>query len=196
MSADRNRQEGSHGQGHAGGGMSYWRFGAMIASAIVVMYGLMYIDTYAFDHLTFSESRVFMALTMGGVMALLMFGWMSNMYRNAKANIAIVVGAILFLAVTITLDRTQLTIGDKGFMSSMIPHHSMAILRAEHAGISDVRVCELAVAISEAQHREIAEMKWLIADIEANGEAETVAEAEERPLPSFPASAARECPTA
>ena len=193
MSADSNRQEGSQEQSHSGGG-SYWRFGAMIASGIVVMYGLMYIDTYAFDHLTFSESRVFMALTMGGMMALLMFGWMSNMYRNAKANIAIVVGAILFLAVTITLDRTQLTIGDKGFMSSMIPHHSMAILRAEHAGISDVRVCELAVAISEAQHREIAEMKWLIADIEENGEAETAAEAEARPLPSFPASAARECP--
>ena len=193
MSPDSNRQEVSQEQGHSGGG-SYWRFGAMIASGIVVMYGLMYIDTYAFDHLTFSESRVFMALTMGGMMALLMFGWMSSMYRNAKANIAIVVGAILFLAVTITLDRTQLTIGDKGFMSSMIPHHSMAILRAEHAGISDVRVCKLAVAISEAQHREIAEMKWLIADIEANGEAETVAEAEARPLPSFPASAARDCP--
>jgi hypothetical protein len=176
--------------------MSYWRFAAMIATAVVVMYGVMYIDTYAFDHITFSESRVFMALTMGGTMALVMFAWMSNMYRNAMANIALVVGAIVFLAVTITLDRTQLTIGDKGFMSSMIPHHSMAILRAEAAGISDVRVCELAVAISEAQHREIAEMKWLIADIEANGEAATAAEAEERPVPSFPASAERECPGA
>lgn len=194
MSADANSQAESHEQGHTGGGMRYWRFGAMIATAIVVMYGLMYVDTYAFDHLTFSESRVYMALTMGGAMALLMFGWMSNMYRNAKANLAIVVGSLLFLAVTITLDRTQLTIGDKGFMSSMIPHHSMAILRAEHAGISDLRVCELAVAISEAQRREIAEMKWLMADIEENGEAETAAEAEARPVPSFPASAARECP--
>jgi len=174
--------------------MSYWRFGAMIATAVVVMYGVMYIDTYALDHISFSESRVFMALTMGGTMALVMFGWMSNMYRNRMANIALVVGAIVFLAVTITLDRTQLTIGDKGFMSSMIPHHSMAILRAEHAGISDVRVCELAVAISEAQRREIDEMYWLIADIEENGEAETVAEAEERPVPSFPVSAERECP--
>jgi len=193
MSPGSNKQSGSQEQGH-GGAMSYWRFGAMIASATVVMYGLMYIDTWAFDHLTFSESRVYMALTMGGTMALIMFGWMSNMYRNAKANIALVVGAILFLAVTITLDRTQLTIGDRGFMSSMIPHHSMAILRAENAGISDVRVCELAVAISEAQRREIDEMKWLIADINENGEAETAAEAEARPIPSFPASADRECP--
>jgi len=173
--------------------MSYWRFAAMIGTAVIVMYGVMYIDTYALDHITFSESRVFMALTMGGTMALIMFGWMANMYRNTIANIALVVGAVLFLAVTITLDRTQLTIEDKGFMSSMIPHHSMAILRAENAGITDVRVCELAVAISEAQRREIDEMKWLIADIEANGEAETLAEAEARPVPSFPASAAREC---
>jgi hypothetical protein len=196
MNADSNRQEGSQEQGHTGGGMSYWRFAAMIATAVVVMYGVMYIDTYAFDHITFSESRVFMALTMGGTMALVMFAWMSNMYRNAMANIALVVGAIVFLAVTITLDRTQLTIGDKGFMSSMIPHHSMAILRAEAAGISDVRVCELAVAISEAQHREIAEMKWLIADIEANGGSAPAPKAEERPVPSFPASAERECPGA
>ena len=34
----------------------------------------------------------------------------------------------------------------------------------------------------------------LIADIEANGEADTAAEAEARPVPSFPASAARDCP--
>lgn len=135
-----------------------------------------------------------MALTMGGTMALVMFAWMFNMYRNTTVNTAIVVGTIVFLAAVITLDRTQLTIGDKGFMSSMIPHHSMAILRAEAAGISDVRVCELAVKISEAQHREIAEMHWLIADIDENGEAATAAEAEERPVPSFPASAERECP--
>jgi len=56
-------------------------------------------------------------------------------------------------------------------------------------------VCELAVAISEAQRREIDEMDWLIEDIERNGVAETVEEAEARPIPDYEVSAARDCPT-
>jgi len=55
-------------------------------------------------------------------------------------------------------------------MKAMIPHHSIAILTSERAAISDPRVRELADAIIEAQVREIAEMKLLLADIEANGE--------------------------
>jgi hypothetical protein len=30
--------------------MSYFRFGVMIATATIVMYGLMYLNTYALDH--------------------------------------------------------------------------------------------------------------------------------------------------
>lgn len=195
-SKDETKQEHQehHDQGH-GGGMSYWRFGAMIATAVVVMYGVMYVDTYALDHATWSESRMYMAITMGGVMTLVMLGWMLNMYPNAKANLAVLGVAVVVLAGSISLDRSQATIEDKSFMSSMIPHHSMAILRAERAGISDVRVCELAVAISEAQRREIDEMKWLIADIKENGPAETVEQAEARPVPEFQVSAERDCPT-
>ena len=47
---------------------------------------------------------------------------------------------------------------------------------------------ELADGIIEAQRREIAEMDWLIADIEANGLATTEADAEQRPVPSFSAN--------
>src|SRR5699024_4447888 len=127
------------------------------------------------------ESRMYMAITMGGGMALVMLGWMLNRYRNRKVNIAIAGVTVLVLAGSITLDRNQVTIEDPAFMNSMIPHHSMAILRAERAGISDVRVFELAVEIREAQRREIDEMEWLINDIAENGEAETVEEAEARP---------------
>jgi uncharacterized protein (DUF305 family) len=58
-------------------------------------------------------------------------------------------------------------------------------LTSERAGIEDVRVRELADEIIEAQRREIKEMEWLIQDIEANGVAETQAEAEARPVPEF-----------
>lgn len=76
----------------------------------------------------------------------------------------------------------------------MIPHHSLAITRSEHAQISDVRVCELAKDISEAQRREILEMKWLIEDIERNGVAETAQEAQARPVPGYDEPAERQCP--
>ncbi|SNR81527.1 protein of unknown function [Blastococcus mobilis] len=73
--------------------------------------------------------------------------------KNVKGNIAIVAASILLLGVGVFLDRSQTTVQDSGWMSSMIPHHSMAITRSERAEISDVRVCELAVSISEAQRR-------------------------------------------
>ena len=46
----------------------------------------------------------------------------------------------------------------------------------------------MADEIIAAQQLEIAEMDWLIADIEANGLAITEAEAQGRPVPSFAAS--------
>lgn len=138
---------------------------------------------------------MFMSLTMGGTMGLVMLAWMLNMYRNTKANVAIVVASLLLFAGAVFLDRSQTTVDDTSFMSAMIPHHSMAITRSERFENEDVRVCELAVAISEAQRREIFEMDWLIEDIEANGLAETVEEAEARPVPDYEESAERQCPT-
>lgn len=68
----------------------YLRFAAMILTAMVVMYGVMFVGSWEWSHVRFSESRVFMALTMGGAMGLVMMGWMLNMYKNAKINLAIV----------------------------------------------------------------------------------------------------------
>ena len=47
---------------------------------------------------------------------------------------------------------------------------------------------ELANEIIEAQRREIAEMEWLIRDIQEHGVAKTEAEAAARPVPSFEAT--------
>ena len=80
------------------------------------------------------------------------------------------------------------------FMRAMIPHHSLAITRSERFQNQDVRVCELAVEISEAQQREITEMDWLIRDIEESGPATTAAEADSRAVPDFAGPADRTCP--
>lgn len=173
----------------------YVRFAAMILTAMVVMYAVMYMGTYEWGHVQWSESRMFMALAMGGTMGLVMLGWMLNMYRNAKMNLVVVGVSLVLLVGAVFLDRSQTTVQDDSFMSAMIPHHSLAITRAERSELADVRVCELAVEISEAQRREIDEMHWLISDIEANGPATTPEEAEARAVPDFEGVAERQCGT-
>ena len=198
MATKRTADEDQNDQGQ-GGGMShettmYLRFGAMIATAMVVMYFTMFAGTWEWSHVQFSESRVFMALTMGGTMGLIMLAWMLNMYKNVKANIAIVAASLVLLGGGVFLDRSQTTVDDINWISAMIPHHSLAITRSERADIDDIRVCQLAVEIIRAQEREISEMEWLIQDIEENGEAETLEEARARPVPDFEGSALRNCP--
>ncbi|OOC56452.1 MULTISPECIES: DUF305 domain-containing protein [Nocardiopsis] len=192
--------ENAEGNDHQqGGGLShqnkmYLRFAAMILTAMVVMYWTMFVGTWEWSHVQWSESRLFMALTMGGAMGLVMLAWMLDMYKNMKGNIAIVVASLLLLGGGVFLDRSQATVQDTAWMSSMIPHHSLAITRSERAEITDVRVCRLAVEIIAAQEREISEMEWLMKDIEENGEAETLEEAKARPVPDFEGSPLRECP--
>ena len=150
---------------------SYARFAAMIATSTVVMFGLMYLNTYAFDHLTFSETRTYMALLMGAVMAIIMLSFMLHMYENKSVNIAIYAFAALVFAASLWLVRSQETVEDESWMSAMIPHHSIAILTSERANLSDPRVKALAESIIEAQRKEIAEMKALIADLNGGPEA-------------------------
>ena len=149
--------------------MSYWRFAAMIATSTVVMFGLMYINTYAFEHVFFSETRTYMALLMGAVMAVIMLSFMLSMYASRAINIAIYAGAVLMFGVTLWLIRSQQTVDDTSYMAAMIPHHSIAIMTSERAQIEDPRVRKLADEIVAAQRKEIGEMRHLIADIEENG---------------------------
>ncbi|RWZ52739.1 DUF305 domain-containing protein [Labedella phragmitis] len=171
----------------------YLRFGAMILTSIVVMYFVMFVGSWEIGHVRFSESRVFMAITMGGTMVIVMLAWMLNMYRNTKVNVAIIAVGLLLIGGGITLDRSQVTVDDTAYMNAMIPHHSLAITRSERAGIEDLRVCELAAEISAAQRNEILEMEWLIRDIEQHGIVTTTEEAEDRAAPAFDEAAEREC---
>ena len=144
----------------------YARFAAMIATSTIVMFGLMYLNTYALDHAFFSQTRAWMALVMGATMAVIMLLFMIGMYGDRSLNIAILVGSALVFAVSLWLVRSQSTVADVSWMKAMIPHHSIAILTSERARISDPRVRKLADNIIEAQRREIDEMKALIQDLE------------------------------
>jgi Domain of unknown function (DUF305) len=148
--------------------MGYGRFAAMIVSSTLVMFVLMYFNTYALEHVRFSETRVYMALLMGAAMAVIMLGFMFHMYDNKRVNAAIMAGAVIVFAVSLWLVRSQQTVGDVAYMKAMIPHHSIAIMTSERAHIKDPDVRRLADGIIDAQVREIAEMERHIARLEAH----------------------------
>ena len=164
---------------------AYWKFGAMIATSTAVMLLLMYFNTFTWAHLTWSETRFYMAFVMGAAMAIIMLSFMLGMYKDRRISLGIYVGASLMFVVALWLVGSQATVEDRSWMSAMIPHHSIAILTSERADISDPRVRELADDIIKAQRREIKEMKWLIDDITTNGLALSEEAAKARPVPAF-----------
>lgn len=144
----------------------YPRFLAMITTSTVVMFVLTYLNSWAIDHVFFSETRAYMALLMGAAMAMVMLCFMRAMHTDRRANAAIYGGSALLFALALWLVRSQATVEDVSYMRAMIPHHSIAVLTSRRAKISDPRVRELADSIIAAQVREIEQMKRLIADLE------------------------------
>ena len=60
----------------------YLRFGAMIATSMVVMFVIMYLNTYQLSHVQWSETRFYMAFLMGAAMAVVMLSFMWSMHRD------------------------------------------------------------------------------------------------------------------
>lgn len=149
--------------------VSWGKFAAMIATSMVAMFFLMYQLIYSFDHATFSLNRLVSSLVTGSVMTLIMLGFMWPMVRGGAVKVGVLIGAVVVGIAILLINRNQTLIGDEQFMKSMIPHHSIAINNARKSDIRDPRVQSLANAIIEAQVREIAEMKWLLEDIDRNG---------------------------
>lgn len=144
----------------------YRTFVLMILTASVLMFCLMYLNTYQPSHAWFSQTRMFMTFIMAGSMTLVMLAFMRHMYKDKRANLAIVIGGVALIGLGLWLVRSQATVGDVAWMKGMIPHHSIAILTSERADISDPRVRKLADEIIDAQRREISEMENLINDLE------------------------------
>ncbi len=148
----------------------YVKFGVMIGVSTFLMYWLMYLNVFQLDHVLFSQTRLYMALIMGSVMAFVMLLFMWGMYKNKKLNAIILGTSALVFGLSLWLVRSQTTVDDVSWMKAMIPHHSIAILTSERAEIEDPRVKQLSEEIIHAQEREIAEMKRLIEELEKEEE--------------------------
>src|SRR5690606_24038891 len=99
--------------------MSYMRFAAMIATSTLVMFGLMYLNTWAADHVFFSQTRAWMALLMGAAMAIVMLAFMYSMYPRRSVNVGIFAGAAIAFVASLALVRSQATIDDVSYMKAM-----------------------------------------------------------------------------
>jgi uncharacterized protein (DUF305 family) len=142
---------------------NYKKLGLVISINAVVMFLLTYALIDSWDHFYPNINRVYMALMMVAPMVILMLWVMRSMYENLRLNVVLyLVFSLLFLA-SFFLARTQTPVGDDQFLRSMIPHHSSAIVMCEEASISDPQIIELCGEIVEAQVREIAEMKEILA---------------------------------
>ncbi|MXO85073.1 DUF305 domain-containing protein [Altererythrobacter aurantiacus] len=141
----------------------------MVATSTVIMFFLMYTNTYDADQIFWSETRFWMMFVMGAMMMIVMLLFMWGMYKDRTKNFIIIGVGVVMFALALWLVRSQTTVDDEEYMAAMIPHHSIAIMTSERASIKDPRVRKLAHDIILAQRREIAQMKYLIADIEENG---------------------------
>ena len=121
-------------------GLGYGRFAAMVATSTIVMFVLMYQSAYAWSHLEYSQTRMWMAVVMGAAMGAIMLGFMWSMYRNKRTNAFILGGSVVVFAAALWLVRSQETVDDVSYMKAMIPHHSIAILTSERAHMKDPEV--------------------------------------------------------
>jgi FlaA1/EpsC-like NDP-sugar epimerase len=144
----------------------YLKFGLMILASTLAMFVMMYSNVYQAEHIFFSETRAYMAIFMGAVMAIIMLSFMQGMYHNKTYNLMIYAASVVIATLSLWLVRSQATVDQISWMKAMIPHHSIAILTSERASIQDPRVRKLADGIIQTQKEEIIRMKQLINELE------------------------------
>jgi cation transport ATPase len=155
-----------NGNGHDGGGHGSARMYAKFGVILLVSLGLMWVLSMSMirsiDHFYFNLSNFWMALLMVSAMAIVMVVGMWSMFKNRKANIAMLVGFAVLFAGVFTLGRTETFVGNEQFLKSMIPHHSRAILVCQESTITDPEIIELCDSIVQSQQEEISQMQSIL----------------------------------
>lgn len=134
----------------------------MLAVSFAAMYGLMYLMVDAADDLYANTNQVYMTGAMVAAMLVVELAVMGNMYNGVAARYALITIGVVALVICVLFTRYQTGIGDKGFLRSMIPHHSGAILMCRNPNLEDVEIRELCRQIIDGQQREIDQMKVIL----------------------------------
>ena len=144
---------------HAG---HYTRLIIMAVLSYISMYILMYAMVHQFADVFPNINQAYMAGLMAAPMVAIEILFMSSMYPNRTANMAILVLSVVATIGCFALIRLQTGVGDIQFLKSMIPHHSGAILMCERANITNADIKRLCGTIVQGQRSEIDEMNKII----------------------------------
>lgn len=100
--------------------MTYGCFMMMIATSTIVMYGLMFLNTYSIDHVFFSETRFWMAFVMGAVMVVIMLAFMWSMSKADDAQLEQIAEMAEFISPRPGATQHPLTIHAATQMNQMV----------------------------------------------------------------------------
>lgn len=151
----------AHGGEHGGGARPYLMFWIMMALSFVVMYAAMFTMIDGWGDFRNNLNAFYMTVTMWAPMGIIMLLAMRGMYRNARANVVMLVVFAALAVASFGATRTQAVVGDGQFIDSMIPHHSGAILMCREAELSDPELVELCDEIAAGQRAEIEQMEQI-----------------------------------
>jgi hypothetical protein len=136
----------------------------MAALHLIAMYFLMYVMIDTFDHFYHNINQFYMAGIMTSPMLIIEILLMGSMYENKKLLSILLGASIASLFAFFIFIRGQVAVDDKRFLTSMIPHHSSAILMCEQATITDEEIKKLCIEIIETQKEEIRKMEELLTE--------------------------------
>ncbi|WP_460888632.1 DUF305 domain-containing protein [Promicromonospora xylanilytica] len=140
----------------------YLRLGLALLISLAVMFVLSLAQVHVWGDFYLNLSNFYISLTMVGAMGIVMLLVMWPMYENKRLNVALLTGFVAMLVGAFALARTETFVDDDAFLSSMIPHHSRAILVCQESSLTDPEIIELCDSIVRSQQQEIDQMKDII----------------------------------
>ena len=140
----------------------YLKFALILLVSLGLMWVLSMSMVRSIGHFYFNLSNFWMALLMVSAMAIVMTVGMWSMFKNRKANIAMLVGFTVLFGAVFALGRTETFVGNEQFLKSMIPHHSRALLVCQESDISDPEIIKLCDSIVKSQQEEITQMQAIL----------------------------------
>ncbi|OYW46396.1 MAG: DUF305 domain-containing protein [Sphingomonadales bacterium 12-68-11] len=162
---DHGKHTDGHTDGHTAPGMAgrhYTMLGINLALSLLIMYVGMFAMIWSWGEFVQNVNFLYMALVMWAPMAIVMMLTMRSMYTDARLNTVLYLALAAVFLLSFAGIRAQGLVGDRQFLSSMIPHHSGAVLMCNRASLRDAEIRELCFGpegIVAGQRREIDQMK-------------------------------------
>lgn len=140
----------------------YVRFGIILTVNLMVMFALSMSMVRTWDHFYWNLSNFYMALTMVAAMSIVMTVGMWRMLGDMRLNLAWLAASVVVFIAAFFMGRAETFVGNEGFLRSMIPHHSRAILVCQESDLTDPEIIELCNGIVSSQQAEIDQMKAIL----------------------------------